>query len=163
GEAAEIVVEDRGPGVAPDEVRRLFEPFFRGRGAVESQAPGSGIGLALVRRIVEAHGGRVEARPLRRGIAFVLRPPAGGAAGSAVLGGGRAGGAAAAVPMLPARGQAADKGLALKLGANEYATKRFDHAELMARIGARLRAHPAAATVARGPLAVHDLTIDWRA
>jgi signal transduction histidine kinase len=77
GAMAEIVVEDRGPGVAPDEMRRLFEPFFRGRRAAESQAPGSGIGLALVRRIVEAHGGTVAARERPRGIAFVLRLPPG--------------------------------------------------------------------------------------
>jgi signal transduction histidine kinase len=76
GGGVEIVVEDRGPGLGPDEVGRAFEPFFRGRRAAESQAPGSGIGLALVHRIVEAHGGRVEARPLPRGIAFVLRLPA---------------------------------------------------------------------------------------
>jgi two-component system sensor histidine kinase GlrK len=80
GDVAEIVIEDRGPGVAPDEMRRLFEPFFRGRRAAESQAPGSGIGLALVRRIVEAHDGTVQARPLSRGMAFVLRLPAAPAA-----------------------------------------------------------------------------------
>ncbi|HEU0107201.1 MAG TPA: HAMP domain-containing sensor histidine kinase [Vicinamibacteria bacterium] len=76
GSMVEIVVEDRGPGLGADEVRRVFEPFFRGRSAAQSLAPGSGIGLALVRRIAEAHGGSVEARPLERGIAFVLRVPA---------------------------------------------------------------------------------------
>jgi signal transduction histidine kinase len=78
GGAVEIVVEDRGPGIPPDERRRVFEPFFRGRRAAESQAPGSGIGLALVRRIAEAHGGTVEARPLERGMAFAIRLPAAG-------------------------------------------------------------------------------------
>jgi signal transduction histidine kinase len=55
-----ISVWDDGPGIDPDERERLFEPFFRGRRAVEMQAAGSGLGLAVVRRIVEALGGRVE-------------------------------------------------------------------------------------------------------
>ncbi len=76
GHSVEIVVEDRGPGIPPDERARVFEPFFRGRGAADSQAPGSGIGLALVRRIAEAHGGAVEVRALARGVAFVLHLPA---------------------------------------------------------------------------------------
>jgi signal transduction histidine kinase len=86
GSTVEIVVEDRGPGLAADEIRRVFEPFFRGRCATESQAPGSGIGLALVRRIVEAHGGDVEARALARGTAFVIHLPAAPAAETAGLG-----------------------------------------------------------------------------
>jgi signal transduction histidine kinase len=55
-----IAVEDRGPGIDPAEGARLFEPFFRGKRARDAQVPGSGLGLAVVRRIVEAHGGRVE-------------------------------------------------------------------------------------------------------
>ena len=57
-----VAVRDRGPGIPEAELPRIFEPFYRGSG---SGADGSGLGLALVRRIVEALGGRiaVESRP----------------------------------------------------------------------------------------------------
>ena len=55
-----IAVDDHGPGLDADEQRQVFEPFFRGRDAVTNQIQGSGLGLSLVRRIVDAHGGRVE-------------------------------------------------------------------------------------------------------
>jgi len=50
---------DRGPGIAVDERERIFEPFYRARGTAES-AGGVGLGLALVRKVAEQHGGRVE-------------------------------------------------------------------------------------------------------
>lgn len=59
GRAVAVVVEDRGLGVPPDERDRIFEPFFRGRDATARQIRGSGLGLSLVRRIVESHGGRI--------------------------------------------------------------------------------------------------------
>jgi signal transduction histidine kinase len=59
GRAVTLVVEDRGPGVPVDEREHIFEPFFRGREAAARQIRGSGLGLSLVRRIVESHGGRV--------------------------------------------------------------------------------------------------------
>ena len=55
----EISVTDTGIGVAPDEVDRLFRPFFRGANATERQVPGAGLGLNIVRGIVEAHGGQI--------------------------------------------------------------------------------------------------------
>jgi signal transduction histidine kinase len=59
--AVEINVSDLGPGLSPSEMPRLFEPFYRGQRASEAHIPGSGLGLALVKRIVESHGGRVSA------------------------------------------------------------------------------------------------------
>jgi signal transduction histidine kinase len=56
-DGVEVRVRDRGPGIPPDEVDRLFEPFARGAVARASGVPGSGLGLALARRIVTAHGG----------------------------------------------------------------------------------------------------------
>ncbi len=52
-------VEDHGIGIAPDERKHIFEPFYRGRDAVSQQIHGSGLGLNLVQRIAEAHGGTV--------------------------------------------------------------------------------------------------------
>jgi signal transduction histidine kinase len=52
-------VEDRGPGIDADDRKHIFEPFYRGREAVSQQIQGSGLGLNLVLRIAEAHGGRV--------------------------------------------------------------------------------------------------------
>jgi two-component system alkaline phosphatase synthesis response regulator PhoP len=76
----------------------------------------------------------------------------------------RARGVATPVLMLTARGQVADKVLGLKLGADDYVTKPFDNAELLARIEARLRpARPVGAAAPPMPFAIHDLTIDVRA
>ena len=52
-------VEDRGPGIGAEDRKHIFEPFYRGREAVSQQIQGSGLGLNLVLRIAEAHGGRV--------------------------------------------------------------------------------------------------------
>lgn len=79
-EARQVVltVEDRGPGIAREDLPRLFEPFFRGRSATEGTVPGSGLGLGIVRHVVEAHGGRVTvgSGPEGRGAAFTLHLPA---------------------------------------------------------------------------------------
>jgi two-component system sensor kinase FixL len=67
-----VTVSDRGPGIAPDTAERLFEPFHTTKGH------GMGLGLAICRGLVEAHGGRIEAGNAPEGGAWVrfTLPPA---------------------------------------------------------------------------------------
>ncbi len=55
----EVRVSDHGPGIPEDEQPEVFKPFVRGAAAGERQIRGSGLGLSLVKEIVEAHGGQV--------------------------------------------------------------------------------------------------------
>ncbi len=57
---AELSVADDGRGIPPDDLPHVFERFYRGDGARKS-APGAGLGLAIVSRLVEAHGGSIRA------------------------------------------------------------------------------------------------------
>jgi two-component system phosphate regulon sensor histidine kinase PhoR len=59
GKHVEIAVCDNGPGVRPDEMKRIFDHFERGRAALEARQPGSGLGLAIVRAVMREHRGRV--------------------------------------------------------------------------------------------------------
>src|SRR4051812_26085439 len=72
-----IPVSDPGNGIEAAELPHIFEPFYRGADAVAQQIHGNGLGLSLVRRIVEAHGGKVRAtsRP-GAGSAFTISLPA---------------------------------------------------------------------------------------
>lgn len=54
-----IRVVDHGVGIAPDDLKRVFRPFFRADRSRNRATGGLGLGLVLVRRIVEAHGGKV--------------------------------------------------------------------------------------------------------
>jgi len=77
-------VEDRGPGIPREEREQVFEPFYRGKAAERNKAPGSGLGLSLVRHVVRAHGGRVHVEGREGGgTAVVLELPAVGPEGSA--------------------------------------------------------------------------------
>ena len=77
GTTVEIRVADRGPGIPKDEREHIFDPFFRGRRALEDQVHGTGLGLSLVKQIVEAHGGAIEVRSEpSQGTEFVIRLPA---------------------------------------------------------------------------------------
>ena len=70
----ELAVADSGPGIAPQDRAKVFEPFFTTR------AEGTGLGLAVARQIVEAHGGRIDVGDGAGGGArFTVRLPVGAA------------------------------------------------------------------------------------
>ena len=78
-----ISVTDNGPGIAPDQRERIFEPFVRLPGSPRN---GTGLGLAIVQRTIESHGGTVTCEPSTNGGArFTLRLPV--ESGSAAAGG----------------------------------------------------------------------------
>ncbi len=83
----EIQVMDAGPGVPPEMLERIFEPFFRADAARNRATGGVGLGLAIARRCMEAHGGGAEAAPGVDGRGLRVRlwlPDAGGDGGEAV-------------------------------------------------------------------------------
>jgi signal transduction histidine kinase len=75
--AIEIRVADRGPGIPVEEQRHVFDAFFRGKRALQDQIHGTGLGLSLVKEIIEAHGGTiaVHSEPAK-GTVFVVHIPA---------------------------------------------------------------------------------------
>ena len=64
GEGVAICVRDSGPGVLSRHLARVFEPFYRGERELTRRTKGTGLGLALVRALVEQMGGRVSGRNL---------------------------------------------------------------------------------------------------
>jgi signal transduction histidine kinase len=69
-----ITVEDRGPGIPPEDARQVFDPYFRGHGS--ERTSGTGLGLAIVREIAAAHGGSVVLEKRESGAAFTIQLPA---------------------------------------------------------------------------------------
>ena len=55
----EVSVTDGGPGIQAEDLPYIFERFYQGRTKAKHAAPGSGLGLALAKNVVEAHGGRI--------------------------------------------------------------------------------------------------------
>lgn len=66
---------DQGPGVAPQDAGRIFEPFYQGARQVAGARNGSGIGLSIVRDYIVAHGGSVQLVPRHGGAHFRIELP----------------------------------------------------------------------------------------
>ncbi|HQP39661.1 MAG TPA: ATP-binding protein, partial [Polyangiaceae bacterium] len=76
GRAIEIRVTDYGPGIPPEDHRRVFDRFVRGQSARDRRVRGSGIGLALVKHIAQSHGGDVWVESEEgKGCTFVITIP----------------------------------------------------------------------------------------
>ncbi|MBI4343817.1 MAG: HAMP domain-containing histidine kinase [Candidatus Omnitrophica bacterium] len=76
GDTVLASVSDTGCGIPPEDLPKLFQEFYRSTAPVNQQVKGTGLGLALVRRIIEAHHGRiwVESQP-GKGSTFLFRLP----------------------------------------------------------------------------------------
>jgi signal transduction histidine kinase/CheY-like chemotaxis protein/integral membrane sensor domain MASE1/putative methionine-R-sulfoxide reductase with GAF domain len=74
---ARLTVTDSGEGIDPDILRHIFEPFLQADTSTRRAHQGLGLGLAIVRQLVEAHGGRVHAESAGRGqgATFVVELP----------------------------------------------------------------------------------------
>ncbi|NUK49100.1 HAMP domain-containing histidine kinase [Streptomyces lunaelactis] len=78
GDLAVLTVEDTGGGIAPEDLPHVFERFWRAEKSRSRRTGGSGLGLSIVRQLVEAHGGTVTAdSPPGAGAAFTVRLPLG--------------------------------------------------------------------------------------
>ena len=70
-----VSVRDRGEGVPAAELEQIFQPFYRGRNAASRGVRGAGLGLAICRGIVEAHGGRIWGESGGRATTFLVALP----------------------------------------------------------------------------------------
>ena len=77
GDSVRLSVQDHGIGVAKPEHKKIFEKFYRAEDSLVHETKGSGLGLSLVKHIMDAHGGRVEVESAPgRGSLFTLVLPA---------------------------------------------------------------------------------------
>ncbi|MGV3627636.1 MAG: ATP-binding protein [Betaproteobacteria bacterium] len=75
-EQLQIRILDEGPGLAPDQLEKVFEPFYRVEGSRNRDTGGTGLGLAIAKNVIELHGGTIELRNRAEGgLAAVLTLP----------------------------------------------------------------------------------------
>jgi two-component system sensor histidine kinase CpxA len=73
----EVRIADRGPGVAEENLKRIFEPFYRVDPSRDHQRSGYGLGLAIAASVVARHRGTIEARGgAEGGLEIVIKLPA---------------------------------------------------------------------------------------
>ncbi len=77
GQLARIRVRDFGPGVPEQDLGRIFDPFFRAEGDRDRSSGGVGLGLAIARRAVQLHRGRIRATNAAPGLAVEIELPLG--------------------------------------------------------------------------------------
>ncbi len=70
-----IDLRDDGPGVAPADQARIFEPFYRGERQPDDALKGTGIGLSIVKEYIAAHGGHIDLLPADQGAHFRITLP----------------------------------------------------------------------------------------
>jgi signal transduction histidine kinase len=76
GAEIRISVRDWGAGIDAVDLPHIFEPFYRGRAVAASAVHGSGLGLSLVRHVIEAHGGRISVESTAgAGSCFIMHLP----------------------------------------------------------------------------------------
>jgi signal transduction histidine kinase len=77
GDALQVTIKDTGIGIAEGEDRELFKKFVRGDGVAQINTGGSGLGLFIAKKIVEAHGGKiwVESAGKNMGSSFIFTLP----------------------------------------------------------------------------------------
>jgi signal transduction histidine kinase/CheY-like chemotaxis protein len=75
GSTARLVVRDSGPGIPPDQIAHVFERFYQVDESTTRTQPGTGIGLSLVKELVELHGGTIDVESGRDGTTFTATIP----------------------------------------------------------------------------------------
>jgi len=72
-------IADQGTGIEPEDLKHIFDPFFRGKFAKENHVSGSGIGLSLVKKIIDEHNGQIDiSTNVGKGSSFKIKIPLSG-------------------------------------------------------------------------------------